>query len=206
MLCRPKKSRKTFWQVTDMWCTQIGGKYHRDDNSVFRVKAKLTALGISVSHPMADEIKATTADHGLAFDPTVLSFSEVERDYYNSIRRSDFHTVCNQFGGQLGYIGESASLEMAYAMCHSRPIVLLHRAQIKPAVDKYIRSILLKRLDRVTIFDLLTTSDYKTMERLALLVRNPVDYDVSNTERRRVEASVTRLLSGLDTETVDATA
>lgn len=90
-----------------MLSTQVGGKYHPDDNSVFRVKQALIRLGMSVSHPLADEIKVTNGEHGFAFDPAILvqSFCEVERHYYESIWASDFHTICNQFKRNFGYLG-----------------------------------------------------------------------------------------------------
>jgi hypothetical protein len=189
-----------------MWCTQIGGKYHRDDTSIFRLKARLTALGISVSHPIADEIRATTSEYGLAFDSTRFSFSEVERDYYKSIRTSDFHTVCNQFGDKLGYTGQSASLEIAYAMCHNRPIVMLHRAQFRSTVDDHIRSLVLERLDSLATFDMLSASDQEIIDLLSVLTATTVDYDIYSKERHEVEASVASLLRGLDEEPIDASA
>jgi hypothetical protein len=149
-----------------MWCTQIGGKYHRDDDSIFRLKARLVKLGVSVSHPIADEIKASTDDHGFAFDPNQRSFGDVERDYYNSIAMSDFHTVCNQFGPDLGYTGVSASLEMAFAMCRNVQIVLLHHARMTLGVDDYVRSFLRARLDRVIVCNLLSDPDHAIVDLL----------------------------------------
>jgi hypothetical protein len=95
---------------------QIGGKYHSEDGSVFELKRVLTQLGMSVSHPLADKIKATSQGAAFAFDPRGQSFRDVELHYYESIRLSDLHTVCNRFKADLGYLGASASLEMAYAM------------------------------------------------------------------------------------------
>ena len=92
-----------------MLYTQIGGKYHPDDDSVFRLKRRLTGLGVTVSHPLADSILALGEAHGFAFDPAEYSFADVERNYYESIRRCDVHIVANQFGLDLGYIGGSAS-------------------------------------------------------------------------------------------------
>ncbi len=180
-----------------MWCTQIGGKYHPDDDSVFRLKALLMKLGVSVSHPIADEIRASTADRWFAFDLSQQSFADVERDYYNSIATSDFHTVCNQFGPQLGYTGVSASLEIAFAMCHRIPIVLLHPACITPSVDNEVRSFLLTRLDRVRICNLLSTPDDVIVALLSSFETKVVDYAVSAGERQMIETRVADLLNGL---------
>jgi hypothetical protein len=186
--------------------TQIGGKYHRDDDSVFRLKARMVELGVSVSHPIADEIKTSIGDHGFAFDPSGQSFADVERSYYNSIAASDFHTVCNQFGPDLGYTGASASLEIAFAMCHRVPIVLLHPARITCSVDSYIRSFLLPRLDRVIVCDLLSVSDDEIANLLLPLDGEPVEYTVSMAEWRMIETRVAALLRSLQADTADVPA
>jgi hypothetical protein len=183
-----------------MWCTQIGGKYHRDDDSIFRLKTRLVKLGVSVSHPIADEIKASADDHGFAFDLTQQSFADVERNYYSSIATSDFHTVCNQFGPDFGYTGVSASLEMAFAICRGVQIVLLHPARMTSSVDRYVRSFLLARLDRIVVCDLLSAPDDVIVDLLSSLRAKPMEYTVSMEERRMVETRVMALLNGLQAE------
>jgi hypothetical protein len=51
--------------------TQVGGKYHPDDDTVFRIKRVLVRLDIAVSHPIADEIKSVAGDHGYAISGRV---------------------------------------------------------------------------------------------------------------------------------------
>ncbi len=76
-----------------MMSTQVGGKYHPDDDTVFQVKRVLSQLGVSVSHPLANEVKASKGNHVFAFDPATQSFDDVERHYYECIRTCDFHAV-----------------------------------------------------------------------------------------------------------------
>ncbi|MGH3794248.1 MAG: hypothetical protein ACRDSP_05110 [Pseudonocardiaceae bacterium] len=184
----------------------MGGKYHADDNSVFRVKQVLTQLGVSVSHPLAGEIKASNVNHAFAFDPATQSFSDVERHYYECIRMCDFHIVCNQFKENIGYLGDSASLEVAYAMCYGRPIVVLHPVPITATVDSRVRSFLLSRLHHLTTYDCLRATPAQSRRFLTSLQTKCVDYGVTEEEQNAIENQVRTLLDGLSTETVDAAA
>lgn len=186
-----------------MWRTQIGGKYHSDDDTIFRLKWLLSRLGVSVSHPIADEIKASVGDHGFAFDPTVLTFSVVERDYYASIKESEFHVVANRFRTDLGYLGGSASLEIAYAMCQRRPIVLLHPASINTNVDDAVRAFLQPRLHQVVIHNFLTVPHESSIALMAKIARHSVDYDVSGQGKMLIESRVRALLEGIQPEAND---
>lgn len=134
-----------------MWCTQVGGKYHPDDDTVFRLKRWLSRQGVSVSHPIADVIKSSTVGHGFAFDTAAMNFGEVERHYFDSIKTSSFHVVANQFREHLGYLGASASLEVAYAMCQRRAVVLLHPPSINATVEDTVRAFLQPRLHRMIV-------------------------------------------------------
>lgn len=189
-----------------MLSTQVGGKYHPDDNSVFRVKQTLIRLGVSVSHPLADEIKVANESHGFAFDPAMQSFSEVERHYYESIRTSDFHTVCNQFKANLGYLGNSASLEVAYAMCHERPIVVLHPLTVNDDVDSQVRSFIAGHRQHLITHDFLRATSEHNRRLLSSLHTKRVDYGVSDDDRQFIEGRTSALLDELGTETADAPA
>lgn len=159
-----------------MLSTQIGGKYHLEDDSVFRVKRVLTRLGVSVSHPLADEVKATNRGGAFAFDPHLKSFRDVECHYYESIRLSDFHTVCNRFKSSLGYLGASASLEMAYAMCCGRPIVVLHPVTVNANVESQVRSFILPRLHQLITHDFLQATTTQNECILSNLHAKQVNY------------------------------
>lgn len=186
--------------------TQVGGKYHPDDDSVFQVKQVLARLGVSVSHPLADEIKVANGDHAFAFDPAIQSFCEVEHHYYESIRTSNFHTVCNQFKTNLGYLGGSASLEIAYAMCHGRPIVVLHPVTINANVDSQVQSFITPRLHHLITHNFLRATSAQNQNILSNLRAKRVDYGVCEEERCVIESRVHALLDELSTEPADATA
>ncbi|MGH3549010.1 MAG: hypothetical protein ACRDQU_13045 [Pseudonocardiaceae bacterium] len=189
-----------------MLSTQIGGKYHLADDSVFKVKRVLTWLGVSVSHPLADEIKATNQNDAFAFDPRKHSFRDVEHHYYESIRLSDFHTVCNQFKADLGYLGASASLEMAYAMCYRRPIVVLHPVTINANVDSHVRLFIASRTHHLITHNFLRATSAENRHVLVSLHTKQVDYKISKHERGAIECRAQALLDQFSAETADVTA
>lgn len=189
-----------------MLSTQVGGKYHLEDNSVFRVKRVLIQLGLSVSHPLADKIKITSQGDAFAFDPSMRSFRDVERDYYESVRLSDFHTVCNRFKDSLGYLGASASLEMAYAMCHGRPIVVLYPVTFSTNVDSQVKSFITPRLHHLITHNFLEATEAQNEYVLSSLPARQANYEVSEQERCAIESRVVALLDQLSIETIDVTA
>jgi hypothetical protein len=180
--------------------TQIGGKYHRDDRSVFVLKRRLQDVSIAVSHPIADEIVALDQDHGYAFDPTIQSFYDVEKDYYHSIATSDFHVVCNRFCSELGYLGDSVALEIAYAMLWQRPIILLYPPRPKPGLDPYILRLLTPRFDLMNELDVLTIETEVTVGLVRQVVGQKVDYDVSPADASGINERVGCLLDCLRDE------
>jgi len=178
-----------------MMQSQVGGKYHPEDDSVFRVKRVLVEAGVAVSHPLADKIQASDDSHAYAFDPTQHSFGEIEQHYYDCIRTSDFHTVCNQFKDRVGYLGGSASLEVAYAMCHGRPIVALHPAAVNPDVESAVRSFLGGRLHLVVNHDFLQATRADNVRFLSQIEDTRVDYGVGPSERKTIDQLVQTLLT-----------
>lgn len=177
--------------------TQIGGKYHAEDDSVFRLKQLVAPLGVSVTHPLGDAIVASSTEHAFAFDPTKTSFSDVERDYYSSIRESPFHLVCNTFKDRTGYLGASASLEVAYAMCHDRPIVLVYPPAITDGVDDFVRDFILDRVSSLTVHDFFSSSDEENAVLIKRVALAPVIYDVSDDERHVINKRVAELLANI---------
>jgi hypothetical protein len=183
-----------------MMTTQIGGKYHLADDSVFRLKKIIAQLNIRVTHPIANEIRDSTGRHSLAFDPDEHTFSDVERHYYESIRTCDFHTVCNRFKDDIGYIGGSASLELAFAMCHQRPIILLHSPNLAPTVDPLVRDFLLKRLHRANVHNFLSADASANIAAITNLSARLVDYGVAVQEQHTIQECVDDLICGLEAE------
>lgn len=161
--------------------TQIGGKYDKSDASVFALKRRMQEAGLEVTHPMSDSIISTVDGRGYTFDPTKITFLEVETDYYDSIATSDFHTVNNRFGADMGYIGGSASLEMAYAMVKYKPILLMHQPRYSDSADPLCIEILTEHQDLLNIHDLSTMDTREILNIVESLKGQHVDYDLSST-------------------------
>jgi hypothetical protein len=109
--------------------TQIGGKFSKHNLGLFDLKRRLVLAGVEVSYPTGDSIVTTINGVDLSFDPQLSSKSlyEVENEYLRSIRDSSFHTVYDVFQDTGGYVGKSAGMEIAYAMLHHVPVVMLYR-------------------------------------------------------------------------------
>lgn len=160
--------------------TQIGGKYDKSDSSVFELKRTMQESGIEVTHPMSDSIISTVDGRGYTFDPTKITFLDVETDYYDSIANSDFHTVNNRFGENLGYIGGSASLEMAYAMVKRKPILLMHPPTYSTSAEPEVINLLTERQDQLYIHDLSSMQSEDIQSIVESIKDHEVDYNLSD--------------------------
>lgn len=156
-------------------------------------------IGIRVTHPLSDGIVAELDGNYFAFDPRETRFADVEADYYASIRECTFHTVCNQFLDKPGYLGGSASLEIAYAMCFGKPVMALHTLTPNSSVDPFVADFIASRSDIVWTCDVLGESDdslINTVLQLAAVV--PVSYAISEPDRSQIFDRVSGFLGSLD--------
>src|SRR3990167_3167626 len=107
--------------------TQISGKLSKDDDGVFQLKKKLEGASITVEFPFGDRIVTTHKGIPVTFKPTTEhSFYDVELAFFSAIKTNPIHVVHDKYGRQLGYIGESASIEISYALLRKKPIVMLY--------------------------------------------------------------------------------
>lgn len=178
--------------------TQIGGKYHQDDDGLFRLKKKLQSIGVAVSHPIADQIVYSDNGQGFAFDPTKTSFFEVETDYYNSIAASDLHTVNNTFLANKGYVGESAALEMAYAMSYQRPIVVMYPLRLKEGLENALKRLLLRRESLVEVRNMHEMESEAVKDVYLALRGQTVDYGLTSDEKGIIADRVKQLFAEIE--------
>ncbi|MEX0896060.1 MAG: hypothetical protein WDZ94_03915 [Patescibacteria group bacterium] len=106
--------------------TQLGGKFSREDDGIFVLKKQLKSLGVAVTFPEGDNIIGDHNGIPVTFNPNEKDFYQVELEYLASIRDSSLHIVYNNKPDVSGYIGESASLEMLYAIAHNKPIIIMY--------------------------------------------------------------------------------
>lgn len=177
--------------------TQIGGKYQADNTSLFVLKHKLEDAGIKVTHPLNDEFTYNEVGESLTFDPHVWTMYDVVLSYFESISTSDFHIISNEANGIKGYIGETAALEIMYAMLKRKPIILLHAPKFKDSLDTFTKQIISTRLNKMMISNLIELDETDLTEFLNNL-REPVNYVISQREetliRSQLRAQFRRLL------------
>ena len=180
----------------DSLSTQIGGKYTPANTLIFPIKKNLQEAGVHVSHPLEDRFVYADDHVTLAFNPAKRSFADVERDYYNSIAVSDFHTVCNSLNGNLGYVGDSAALEVAYAIRHSRPVIFQYPPEWKIGLNPVLMQILAARRALFHVVDLMTEAE-SLLAKLLEVSSSRHSYEMRADETRYIDASVERLLATL---------
>jgi hypothetical protein len=123
---------------------QIGGKFTVLDNGIFVLKRALLAAGVDVSHPLGDSIKTNVSGMSLSIDLDTVGFSlfDLEIDYLRHIAQSSLHIVHNKVGTDIGYVGESAAVEICYAILKNRNICLLHKPIYSSSVPRVLTDIL----------------------------------------------------------------
>lgn len=176
--------------------TQLGGKYSKEDQGLFDLKARLMDAGIHVAFPMYDKIVTEQNGIELTFDPSKegMSFYEAELRYLRAIRNNPVHFIHNKFREDLGYIGESASVEMAYAMVHNRPIVLLYPPQFSPKAPVIVQDIVAANtgLLHVARIDQMEASEIREFALQA--TQTPTQYDITVEQELEVMRTVDKLL------------
>ncbi len=115
----------------------------------------MQALGYNVRHPIGTEVVLTPEGHrahepGVAVEP----LHGVEVHYYGCIRDCDFHCVANTTPEQPGYTGDSAAIEIGYAMMHGKPIVLTDPLYIAPHVNPPLRRMIEANADQFHVWKL----------------------------------------------------
>lgn len=139
--------------------SQLGGKLSEKDTELFVLKGKLIEAGIDIQFPFGDKIVGDHKGIPVTFVPSRRrSFYDVELAFFEAIKQNPVHIVHNKYGRNRGYIGESASMEIAYAILHHRPIVFLY----KPACSDNV-PLPVEKLIRIN-------SRHFTIERIDLLV------------------------------------
>lgn len=158
--------------------TQLGGKFSSKDMGLFHLKSHLRESGITVQYPEGDGIVAVRNGIELTFDPDKVSksFYEVELIYLDRVRQNPVHIVHNKFIDHIGYVGESASVEVAFAMTHSKPIVLLYPSQLGESVPPSIKDILIKRSDQFHVARL----DQLPQQDVVGYLQNVIDQGIIN--------------------------
>jgi hypothetical protein len=126
--------------------TQISSKYSRGNPGIFVYQERLRKVGCSPSYPRGEQIIIfTPQEFAITTEQEAQTpFDKTQIDFFRKIRDCQFHTVYNVNGEDKGYLGESASIETAYAIVLGKRILLedvngLHFGQkVKPEIAAVI--------------------------------------------------------------------
>lgn len=136
--------------------SQLSGKFSKKDSGIFALRKKLIKAGIEIQFPFSDGIVGEYKGISMTFVPTPeRTFYDVELAFFGAIKRNPIHIVHNKHDKDYGYIGESASVEIAYAILHSKPVILLYQptfsekvpSAVKRLIETNTGNLFIKRLD-----------------------------------------------------------
>ena len=164
--------------------TQISGKLSKDDDGVFQLKKKLEGAGITVEFPFGNRIATIHKGIPVTFKPTKeRSFYDVELAFFSAIRTNPVHVVHNKYGKQRGYIGESASIEISYALLHERPVVMLYSPVFSDKVPECVQELMSQNEEKFFIARIDTFPNSQLLEFMEKIsVSSPARYVLCDIE------------------------
>jgi len=175
--------------------TQLGGKFSREDDGIFVLKKKLTDSGAIVRFPEGDSIIGDHNGIPITFNSDEKDFYQVELEYLAAIKNCSCHIIYNHKPNIPGYIGESASVEILYAIAHNKPIVVIHKPiVISSTVWEKVSRILEKNTPTFTQIRLDLLPPAFIMEELERITTSAPNYNLTPQERNDVFTFVLRLI------------
>jgi len=174
--------------------TQISSKYSPGNSELFSFKEMLRTAGIAISYPIGDEIIGYEEQFAITVPHEAeLPFYSSEIRFLKNVKENPVHVVYNINGGTDGYIGESTSIETAYAMVFNKPIVLLRNPFFAQTVPPTIRDILSERLENLPIVPLDKQTPESIADYLHSLSSVQVDYNLTEEEKDLLMKEILRL-------------
>lgn len=164
--------------------TQISSKYSPGNLELFAFKRLLNEAGIFVAYPIGDDVIGYEQEFAITVP------EEAERPFYSSevmflknIKQNPIQVVYNINGGLDGYIGESTSIETAYAMLLNKPIVLLREPLFSSTIPTRVRELIESRVRSLPVVPLDKHDSSSVADYLSLLATKQVDYNFSTEEK-----------------------
>jgi hypothetical protein len=179
---------------SEIFSTQLGGKFIKEDTGIFMLKKHLVNSGITVSYPEGDSIVAEYNGIPVTFDVTNKQFYKVELDYLRSIRKTPFHIVYNKNKDIEGYIGESAGIEMLFAFTHHKPVVVLYEPLLSHSLWSEAHEMISRNIKHLFIQRIDLFSNTNLQEFFAEISQKKIIYDLSNQEKNQILFMVHRLI------------
>lgn len=160
--------------------TQISGPT-QGNHALFLAKHRLREANIRVAAPLTKNFILFNG-RNYTFNPQRWSKYEFDAYYFSAIKRSAFHTVCNETRSQSGLIDGETALGIAAAMLYNKPIILTQKPVFDKGVDAFLRELIAARLQQCVVSDISVQSTDAVNAIVASLPRK-VDYNLDRHER-----------------------
>ncbi|MCC2630689.1 MAG: hypothetical protein K0S38_498 [Candidatus Paceibacter sp.] len=177
--------------------TQLSSKYSPDNMPLFKFKELLLRAGLTIDFPVG----ATIIEYKEEFAITVTGegqtpFQETQQSFFDCVKSNPLHLVYNIYGSIDGYIGESATVETAYALVCKKPVVLIRNMLFGPKAPRSIVEIIEKRRSKLYVLplDALTAPEVLTTLEGVVKSTPKIDYRLTRTERNVIKKEMVILL------------
>ena len=180
--------------------TQLGGKYSPDNTKLFALKSALQEQGIGVAFPAGDSI-IHEGDFALTDEAERdLPWHSTEFSFLRAVRDNPVHIIANTAKDNEGYLGGSASAELAYAMLKGKPAILLHRPVISERVPQRLRTVIMQHAGEFDVEDISLLSGEQLKSRIENAASREVDYKLTPDEDRIIREELRELLHSIRDE------
>ena len=182
--------------------TQISSKYSPDNPGVIVYKKRLEQVKCFPSYPRGAQIIVfTPQEFAITTEQEAQTpFDKTQIDFFRQVKSCQFHTVYNVNGEDDGYLGESASVETAYAIVLGKRILLenSHTLHFGKKVKPEIAAIITRNKQNMNTLSPIkwgigAYGDEKTWEYMNALKRGDYGYpayDVSDYDKEVVMKNV----------------
>ena len=179
--------------------TQISGKYDPRNVGLYNFSNRLKKLGVKLFFPKGEGV--IEYSHGFAItipQESKIPFYKTQVDFFRAIRSTKLHIVYDKIlekNGKVinGYVGESAAVEVLYALLHNKPLLFLTAPNFSQTAYSEVKEIINKRKELFEISDLDKLSDEDVLEKINETSKKQVDYHLTKEEKNVLRKSMLRL-------------
>jgi hypothetical protein len=173
--------------------TQISSKYSPDNPGVFELRRKLMRAGINVVFPAGNSIIEYAQEFAITIpEEAIVPFHLTEAQFLSEIRKNHIQITYNIYGSREGYVGESTSIETAYALECNKPIYLMREmvfgSRVRPSISRILRkyrdAMYLEKLDQIEPMDIKEAILQKPLA---------IDYGLNSREKRTIYQEIQQL-------------
>lgn len=168
--------------------TQISGKYSPDNaGGLFQFKRQLQQADIDVAFPVGDAIIEYEQEFAITVPQEAETpFHTTQVEFFRQIKENSVQTVYNMYNDNHGYMGESTTVETAYALTQDKPIVLLREPAFAPRAPLALRGLINDYRSQISIDPLDRMDQDDLAGYMQDLSRQQVSYGLTTDEKSTV--------------------